>query len=135
MTTVNGGGDRTRIAEHVEGIVQGANERGVHLQGEQDWRNYSKWAESITPPRRGARVRLALDTSGFVRELQVLDAGTSAAGDSSRDRQIRRQVAIKTAAQLVGAFAQTHQEVKTEHIFSLADRVLTWIEQGDENNR
>jgi hypothetical protein len=40
--TTSNGSSQGRIAEHVEDIVQGANDRGVHLQGEQDWRNFSK---------------------------------------------------------------------------------------------
>jgi hypothetical protein len=67
-TTTNGGSlDKSRIAEHVQGIVQGANDRGVHLQGEADWRNYSRWADKpAEAPARGATVRLAIDASGFV---------------------------------------------------------------------
>jgi hypothetical protein len=38
-------------------------------------------------------------------------------------------VAIKTAAQLVGAFAQTHEEMRVEHVFPLADKILAWLEQ------
>ena len=70
MTTSS---DRGRIAEHVDGIVQGANERGVHLEGEPDWRNFSKYGDRPMAPARGAHVRLGLDSSGFVREVQVLD--------------------------------------------------------------
>jgi hypothetical protein len=41
-------------------------------------------------------------------------------------------VAIKTAAQLVGAFAQTHEECRVEHLFPLADKILGWLEKrGD----
>lgn len=38
MTTGNG----NRITAHVEGTVQGANERGLRLDGESEWRNFSK---------------------------------------------------------------------------------------------
>jgi hypothetical protein len=38
-------------------------------------------------------------------------------------------VAIKAAAQLVGAFGQTHEEVRVEHVFPLADKILAWLEQ------
>jgi hypothetical protein len=37
---------------------------------------------------------------------------------------------MKAAAQLVGAFAQTHEEVKVEHVFPLADKILAWLERG-----
>jgi hypothetical protein len=129
--TANGQG---HIVEHIEGIVRGANERGIHLQGEPEWRNFSKYGDRPAPPRRGARVRLGLDADGFVRQLQVLDdavATSMPAADPTRDRQIRRQVAIKTAAQVVGAFAQCREEVKTDHLFPLADKILVWLEQPD----
>ncbi len=35
---------------------------------------------------------------------------------------------MKAAAQLVGAFSQCHQEVKVEHVFPLADKILAWLE-------
>ena len=69
MTTTNG----SRVVEHIVGVVQSANEHGVHLAGEDDWRNFSKWAQGVTLPARGQHVRLGLDGAGFVRELQVLD--------------------------------------------------------------
>lgn len=130
MTTSNGG----RVVEHVSGVVQGANDRGVHLQGEPNWRNFSKYAESITPPSRGAQVRLGLDASGFVRELVVLEAAPTIVGiaPTGRDREIRRMTAIKIAANVIGQFAQTHEEVRTADIFLLADRVLAWIELEPE---
>ncbi|MGI9146028.1 MAG: hypothetical protein ACR2IK_05685 [Chloroflexota bacterium] len=134
MTTSNGG-SQGRITAHVEGAVESANERGLRLDGESDWRNFSKWtAEPITPPRRGTNVRLGLDASGFIRELQVLDGGsvnTSSLTSPSRDREIRRMTSIKIAANVIGQFAQTHEEVRTDHIFPLADRILAWVEQPE----
>ena len=128
MTTPNGG-NSGRIMEHIDGIVQGANERGVHLVGEQDWRNFSKWAQAITPPIRGQRVRLGLDASGFVRELQVLDASpgaTTAAPCVLDDLSIRLRV-LEIAATTVGQFAQTHEAASTDHILPLAERLLAWV--------
>ena len=133
MTTTNG--DRGRIIEHFDGVVAGSNERGVKLVGEDGYRNFSKYtAEPITPPARGAHVRLGLDGSGFVRELQVLDQSVATGESPDRSREIRRQVAMKAAARLVGAFAQTHEEVKVEHVFPLADRILAWLEQPDRED-
>ena len=37
--------------------------------------------------------------------------------------------AIKVAASVIGQFAQTREEVRTDHIFPLADRILDWLEQ------
>ena len=52
------------------GVVAASNTHGVKLEGEQDWRNFSKWSEGpITPPAPGAKVVLALDKSGYVRQV------------------------------------------------------------------
>jgi hypothetical protein len=51
---------------------------------------------------------------------------------SDRSREIRRQVAIKTAAELVAAFKPVlPDEVKTGDIFPLADKILAWLEAGN----
>jgi hypothetical protein len=36
---------------------------------------------------------------------------------------------IEIAAATVGQFAQTREEVRTEHIIPLAERLLAWVEQ------
>jgi hypothetical protein len=128
MVTSNG-----TVGDQVEGLVESVNDRGIRVAGE--WRNISKF-HPVDLPERGARVRLDLDGKGFIRSLTLLDGAPSSTSSSSsasfsREREIRRQVAIKTAAQLVGAFAQTHEEVRTDHIFPLADRILAWLEQPD----
>jgi hypothetical protein len=123
--TTNGG----RIAAHIEGTVESANERGLRLDGESDWRNFSKYGDRIAPPARGTNVRLGLDASGFVRELQVLDAAPSSASSSSRDRTITRLSVLKTAAAFLGAMGQVHEGVKSDHVIPLAERWLAWVEQ------
>jgi len=119
--------------EYVEGTVVSSNPRGVKLDGTDDYLNFSKFtADPIVPPARGTNVRLGLDASGFVREVQVLNGSTTVAAlapSGNRDREIRRMAAMKTAAQLVAAFAQCREDVKVEHVFPLADRVLEWLER------
>ncbi len=39
-----------------------------------------------------------------------------------RDREIRRMCATKVAANVIGQFAETREEVKTDHLFALVDR-------------
>src|SRR6266508_3142623 len=105
MTTTNGG-SQARIAEHVDGVVQGANDRGVHLQGEAEWRNYSRWADKpAEAPARGASGRLAIDASGFVRSVELLGAALPSTAPTSRDREIRRMSALRSAAAFSGAKA------------------------------
>jgi hypothetical protein len=116
------------LADVVEGLVESTNDRGVRVQGE--WRNVSKF-HPVDLPDRGARVRVSLDPKGFIRSLEILDQAPPTAGSPSpgRDREIRRMCAIKVAANVIGQFAQCREEVKTEHIFPLADRILDWLEQ------
>src|SRR5712691_4542629 len=46
MTTTNGGSlDKSRIVEHRDGIVERANERGVKLATDADYKNFSKYAD------------------------------------------------------------------------------------------
>jgi len=126
MTTSNG-----QIADVVEGLVESTNERGVRVAGE--WRNVSKF-HPVDLPDRGARVRLELDNKGFIRTLEVLDqAPPAGASPPTRDRTITRLSVLKSAASFLGAMAQVHEEVRSEHVLVLADKWLTWVEQeGDE---
>ena len=76
-------------------------------------------------------MHLGLDSSGFVRELQVLGQPANIADSSAeRSREIRRLTALKAAAHFLGLMSQTHDEVKSEHVLVLADRWLAWVEQG-----
>jgi hypothetical protein len=64
MATSNGNG-QGRIVEHIEGTVGATNERGLRLNEEEVWRNWSRWAtRPETTPGRGQRVRLGLDDWG-----------------------------------------------------------------------
>jgi hypothetical protein len=36
---------------------------------------------------------------------------------------------LEIAAATIGQFAQAREEVRTEHILPLADRLLAWVEQ------
>lgn len=122
MTTSNG-----TIGDQVEGLVEARNERGIRVGGE--WRNMSKF-HPLELPGQGARVRLELDSKGFIRTCNVLEQAPST-NSSNRDRDIARMCAIKVAANVIGQFAQSHEEVRTEHIFPLADRIYAWITQED----
>jgi len=125
MTSTNG--ERGRVVEFVEGIVQSANERGVHLQGEQDWRNYSKFGDRPLPPSRGVRVRLGLDSSGFVRSLEALDH--TPAPDRDRERIITRLSVLRSAATFCGGYAQAREDVKSPDVLRIAESWLRWVEE------
>src|SRR5438067_11231135 len=126
-------GDRGRTVEQVEGVVQSANERGVHLQGEQDWRNYSRWADKPSEsPGRGARVRLGLDGSGFVREFRVLGGAPSAgAPAANRERIITRLSVLRSAATFCGGYAQAREEVRSSDVLRIAEAWLKWVSEAE----
>jgi hypothetical protein len=131
MTTTNGG----RIVEHLSGVVASANDRGVKLEGDdgEGWRNFSKYGEPITPPRRGQRVSLGLDASGFVRELQVLDAAAapSSAAPTLRETTITRLACLKAAATFCGGKA-LNTEVSTQDVLKIAEAFERWVLKGGE---
>src|SRR2546425_12217021 len=110
MTSTNG--DRRPIVEHVEGTVASANGRGVKLAGQDDYFNFSRYADPpIAAPRRGQRIRIGLDADGYIRELQILvNTSAGAAPAAERDRTITRLAVLKAAANFLGLMAQTREE-------------------------
>lgn len=127
MTTTNG-----TVIDQVEGLVEGRNERAIRVGGE--WRNMSKF-HPLELPGQGARVRLELDSKGFIKSLQVLAAPTTASS-SMRDRTITRLSVLKTAAAFLAQMGQVHEGVKSDHVIPLAERWLAWVEQegGDQTD-
>src|SRR6266542_4415258 len=115
MNTGNGGTEG-RVAQRLEGTIDGANPRGIRLAGEADWRNCSRWADKpASAPARGARVRLALDASGFVRSVQIVGKPpTAGAPAADRDRTISRLAVLKAAATFLGHLGQVREEVRSE---------------------
>jgi hypothetical protein len=114
----------------ISGAVEQVNGKGVKVLGE--WLNVSQYRPIAPLPAAGELVEVQVeqtDRGAWINSLKIL-GGVAPASD--RERQIRRQVAMKAAAQLVGAFSQCHEEVKVEHVFPLADKILVWLEQGGE---
>src|SRR4029077_7768668 len=96
-----------------------------------EWRNNSKF-HPVELPDRGARVRIELDTKGFIRTLTVLDSNLeserTSAVLSDRDKRITRLAVLKAAANFLGQMAQVHDEVKSDHVLVLADKWVAWVE-------
>jgi hypothetical protein len=121
--------------EFISGPVTSVNSKktGIKVQGCEDWLNVSQYHPVPVIPSAGELVEVSFeqtDRGAWITSLKILNSESgNATSPPGRDAQIRRQVAMKTAAQLVGAFAQTHEEVKVEHVFQLADRVLEWLEE------
>lgn len=121
----------------LSGAVEQVNAKGTGIKVLGEWLNLSQFHPVSPMPTPGELVEVQVETTDrgqWINSLRIIGGGpaSGAPATSSRDREIRRQVAIKTAAQLVGAFAQTHEEVKVDHVFPLADRILAWIEKGDD---
>src|SRR5258708_1040153 len=83
-----------------------------------EWRHLSK-VHPLELPGQGAHVRLELDNKGFIRTLQVLEQAPV-----TSDRTITRLSVLKTAAAFLGAMAQVHEEVRSDHVLVLADKWL-----------
>ena len=73
MSGLNGTANGHR-AETLSGAVVAVNDKGLRLEGRDGWLNFSKWAEGLVPPARGAHVVVTLDKAGFVRTLAPAEA-------------------------------------------------------------
>ena len=124
-------------SEQLVGRVLSVNERGLRLEGREDWLNVSKWAKDVTMPARGQVVALRLDCSGFVRAVGPADGATLPMGNTSvavskildtaagpsKDATITRLVILKAAAE----FAAGRPEVKSGDVLAIAERWETWV--------
>jgi hypothetical protein len=120
----------------LSGAVEQVNAKGTGIKLLGEWLNVSQY-HPITPmPTPGELVEIQVETTDrgqWINSLKIIGpASPTPSAPTTRDAEIRRQVAIKTAAQLVGAFAQTHEEVKVDHVFPLADKILAWLEKGND---
>jgi hypothetical protein len=116
----------------LSGVVEQVNAKGTGIKVLGEWLNISQYHPIAPMPTPGEFVEVQVevgDRGQWINSLKILGASPALAPSTPRDTEIRRQVAIKTAAQLVGAFAQTHEEVRVDHVFPLADKILAWLEQ------
>jgi hypothetical protein len=112
------------------GVVKAVNDKGIRLEGELEWRNYSKWAEAFDPPTPGQSVAVKLDGKGFVRDVAVLDSPTDApqTHEASRETAIIRQTCLKASA----AFCASRIDLKSADLFALAERMEKWVLRDGE---
>jgi hypothetical protein len=121
----------------LSGAVEQVNAKGTGIKLLGEWLNISQYHPISPMPTPGELVEVQVeqtDRGAWISSLKIVGGALAPAIRTTRDAEIRRQVAIKTAAQLVGAFAQTHEEVKVEHVFPLADRILAWLEKGTDTS-
>jgi hypothetical protein len=122
----------------LSGAVEQVNAKGTGVKLLGEWLNISQY-HPITPiPTPGELVEVVVETTDrgqWINSLKIIgaaSAGPASAPTDQRSVEIRRQVAMKAAAQLVSAFAQTHEEVRVDHVFQLADKILAWLEKGGD---
>ena len=118
---------KNRITGQVEGIVASVNERGVRLEGESEWRNFSQYGERPDLPSRGQRVRLGLDGSGFVRALEPLEQAAGPTAVVGRERSIVRQACLKAAATFCSGKAVAGAEVTSSDVVKIAAAFERWV--------
>ncbi len=128
MSGVNGT-TNGHSAETLSGLVAAVNDKGLRLEGRDGWLNYSKWAEDLVPPARGARVVVTLDKAGFVRTLAPAAATDAHHGPvAGRETAIIRQTCLKAAA----AFCAARPELKSADLLALAERMEAWVTREKE---
>jgi len=121
-----------RTFTEVSGAVIRVNDHGFLIAGREGWLNLSRFA-TPTPalPAVGQLVSAALDKSGFVRNLAVLDAATPQPASApapgappSKDVQIARMNALAHAV----AILTTHGDaVRYDDVIVVAEALEAWI--------
>jgi hypothetical protein len=111
--------------EDVEGIVESVNGTGLKIGG--TWVNVSRF-HPVTLPESGAHVRLQVDAKGYIVGLENLSSGTTPAVLSAKDDRITRLAVLKAAAEFVGLWGQSREDVRSEHVLVIADKWLKWVE-------
>ena len=120
--------------EQVEGVVQAVNATGLKLGGA--WLNVSQYGPRLELPDAGSQIRAQIDSRGYIKTLEVLESNTSEKSDSNasemshspRDERITRLEVLRAAAEFVGLWGQTREDVRSEHVLVLAERWLAWVE-------
>lgn len=127
----------------IEGVVTGrvrsVNEKGLKLDGHDDWFNYSKYAVGIVAPERGDAVACTLDKAGFLRAVEVIadlppavagasDVRTPSAVHGTKDRTITRLAVLKAAAE----FGAARPSLKSGDVLKIAESFERWVLRDDE---
>lgn len=142
--------------EWMLGVVAQSNSRGIKLQGEDDFHNWSQYgapAESQRPvPSRGTTVKLGLDNKGFIRDIKDRDGNPMTAGGGGGGGgggmtivDIRRMTLLSTLKSSVELLAvaglpepaegQARPKPSTiamQIAKAWADAVMKWAEQGQQ---
>ncbi len=100
MTITNDGNKH----DVIEGLIEAANQKGIRLSRESEWRDYEKWAAPRAgEPGRGQSVRLEVDQTGFIPSVQVrgrAQASASSPIPTTREHMISRLACLKALMSL-----------------------------------
>ena len=138
------------------GVVVSVNERGLRLDGHESWLNLSKFAPSVVLPERGATVTVAVDSKGFLRSCELVEAAhatpfqggniarcahdvghgvassasaaQNAASGQNRDRTITRLAVLKAAAE----YASSKPQSSSADVLKIAASWERWVLRSDD---
>jgi hypothetical protein len=112
-------------AEQLVGRVLSVNEKGLRLEGRDGWLNFSKFAQDLVPPSRGALVALSIDKSGFIRRVEAVEGASDRqqAHTAGRETAIIRQTCLKAAAE----FAASRPQLKSGDVLKIAASWERWV--------
>lgn len=126
----------TAFDSHVSGIVRSVNDKGLKLEGQESWLNFSKFAVGIVAPERGQLVTCTLDKAGFLRAVVAAESsapriagGSDArpAVPTARERTITRLAVLKAAAE----FAGFRGDLKSGDVLKIAASWERWVNRED----
>jgi hypothetical protein len=127
-----------RFDQIVVGRVSTVNEKGIRIDGEEGWFNYSKFAVGLVAPEKGEEVAVTLDKGGFVRHIgpalgaapmpprSVPVAPQQPAGD--RERTITRLAVLKAAAE----YSASKPSSSSADVLKIAASWERWITREQE---
>lgn len=112
-------------SEHSTGRVTSVNPKGIKIDGQDEWLNFSKFAPELVPPMKGQTVSVTLDRAGFIRACDVIgDAPvTTTHAPSVKDTTITRLAILKAAAE----FAASKPEAKSTDVLRIAEVWEAWV--------
>jgi hypothetical protein len=118
----------------VSGVVRSVNDKGLKLDGYDEWHNISKFAVGVVLPERGAAVTLTLDKAGFIRAVSPVDGSAplpvrgASDAPSTKDRTITRLAVLKAAAE----FGAARPSLKSGDVLAIAASWERWITREEE---
>src|SRR5258708_4789144 len=128
----------TKSIERISGAIEAVNDKGIKVNG--TWLNFSTYHPISVGPSPGELVELEIEHSSrggaWIRQLTLVDELVSPKSiPLPVDKVARQSVSsvdvrlkcIEIAGHVVGYLGQAREDVKSEHIFPLATKILAWV--------